>query len=87
MPPAWCAPVLSVLTSATCVAGPGGGQFDATGTTVLFDAVRVVSMVATTQRDGATWYECEKCGLLFDDESDAAAHEDHCDPDEPSYIQ
>lgn len=53
----------------------------------MFDAVRVVSMVATTQRDGATWYECEKCGLLFDDESDAAAHEDHCDPDEPSYIQ
>ena len=44
-------------------------------------------MVATTARDGATWYECEMCGLLFDDRDDAARHEENCDAEEPSYIQ
>lgn len=44
-------------------------------------------MVATTQRDGTTWFECEHCGLLFDDESDARTHEETCDAEEPSYIQ
>ncbi|WP_281362677.1 DUF7128 family protein [Natronomonas halophila] len=44
-------------------------------------------MVATTERDGSTWYECEECGLLFDDRSDAKQHESTCDAEEPSYIQ
>ncbi|WP_255453933.1 MULTISPECIES: hypothetical protein [Natronomonas] len=44
-------------------------------------------MVATTQRDGSTWYECEECGLLFDDQSDAKQHEANCDAEGPSYIQ
>ncbi|MCU4753836.1 hypothetical protein OB919_17925 [Halobacteria archaeon AArc-curdl1] len=46
-------------------------------------------MVSTTQRDGETWYECEECGLLFDLEEDAKAHEQNCDDDDdgPSYIQ
>jgi uncharacterized C2H2 Zn-finger protein len=44
-------------------------------------------MVATTQRDDATWFECEQCGLLFDDEDDARKHEATCDAEDPSYIQ
>jgi hypothetical protein len=44
-------------------------------------------MVSTVQRDGQTWYECEECGLLLDDESDAEAHEKTCDAEEPSYLQ
>ena len=44
-------------------------------------------MVSTVQRDGQTWYECEECGLLLDDESDAKAHEKTCDAEEPSYLQ
>jgi uncharacterized C2H2 Zn-finger protein len=44
-------------------------------------------MVATTERDGSTWYECEECGMLFDDQADASQHEDTCDSEEPSYIQ
>jgi len=44
-------------------------------------------MVATTERDGDTWYECEKCGLLFDNREDAAQHEENCDAEGPSYIQ
>ncbi|MCU4744400.1 hypothetical protein OB955_24620 [Halobacteria archaeon AArc-m2/3/4] len=44
-------------------------------------------MVVQTQRDDATWYECEDCGLLFDDQSDAQEHEEHCDAEGPSYIQ
>lgn len=44
-------------------------------------------MVVTTQRDDATWYECEECGLLFDERSDAEEHERHCDAEGPSYIQ
>lgn len=44
-------------------------------------------MVATTERDGTTWYECEECGLLFDDSTDAAQHEENCDAEGPSYIQ
>lgn len=44
-------------------------------------------MVVQTQRDDATWYECEDCGLLFDDQSDAQEHEKHCDTEGPSYIQ
>ncbi|APW99576.1 hypothetical protein CHINAEXTREME_18175 [Halobiforma lacisalsi AJ5] len=51
--------------------------------------VRVASsrMVVQTERDDATWYECENCGLLFDEKSDAAEHEQRCDDTEPSYIQ
>jgi uncharacterized C2H2 Zn-finger protein len=44
-------------------------------------------MVATTQRDDGTWYECEKCGLMFDDQEDARQHEGNCDAEGPSYIQ
>lgn len=44
-------------------------------------------MVVQTQRDDATWYECEACGLLFDDRADAKQHEDHCDAEGPTYIQ
>ncbi|MFP9193969.1 DUF7128 family protein [Natronosalvus vescus] len=44
-------------------------------------------MVVSTQRDDATWYECEECGLLFDLETDAEEHERHCDAAGPSYIQ
>ena len=44
-------------------------------------------MVVQTQRDDATWFECETCGLLFDEQSDATEHEKHCDGSDPSYIQ
>lgn len=44
-------------------------------------------MVAQTEREDGVWYECEKCGLMFDDESDARQHETNCDAEEPSYIQ
>lgn len=44
-------------------------------------------MVATTERDDATWYECEKCGLLFDNREDASQHEDSCTAEDPNYLQ
>ncbi|WP_255470249.1 MULTISPECIES: hypothetical protein [unclassified Halorhabdus] len=44
-------------------------------------------MVQTTQRDDMTWYQCEQCGMLFDEQADARQHEDTCDAEEPSYIQ
>lgn len=44
-------------------------------------------MVAVTERDNMTWYECEKCGLMFDDKAEAEQHESSCDAEEPSYIQ
>ncbi|WP_268239798.1 DUF7128 family protein [Halocalculus aciditolerans] len=44
-------------------------------------------MVTETTRDGMTWYECEKCGLLFDNVEDAESHEANCDAEDPSYIQ
>lgn len=44
-------------------------------------------MVVDTERDGATWFECENCGLLFDGRSEAEEHERHCDSEDPSYIQ
>jgi hypothetical protein len=44
-------------------------------------------MVATTERDDMTWYECEECGLLFDAEDEAEAHEEGCDSSDPSYLQ
>jgi len=34
-----------------------------------------------------TWYECEKCGLMFDAREDARQHESTCDSEDPSYIQ
>ena len=48
---------------------------------------RLSYMVVTTQRDDMTWYECETCGLLFDDEGDASQHERNCDDEDPSYLQ
>lgn len=44
-------------------------------------------MVVETERDGATWYECEECGLLLETRTEAEQHEDHCDAEEPSYVQ
>ncbi|MFC4359896.1 hypothetical protein ACFO0N_18270 [Halobium salinum] len=44
-------------------------------------------MVTTTQKEEATWYECEKCGLLFDAQDDARQHEKTCDAEDPSYLQ
>lgn len=44
-------------------------------------------MVAQTEREDGVWYECEECGLMFDDEEDARQHEANCDAEEPSYIQ
>ncbi|MFB6227408.1 MAG: hypothetical protein ABEH88_02305 [Halobacteriales archaeon] len=44
-------------------------------------------MVAETERDDMTWYECEECGLMFEDRADAETHEETCDAEEPSYIQ
>jgi hypothetical protein len=44
-------------------------------------------MVAETQRDDMTWYQCEECGLMFDDQEDANQHERNCDAEGPSYIQ
>lgn len=44
-------------------------------------------MVATTERDGQTWYECEECEMLFEDRADAVQHEENCDAEDPSYIQ
>lgn len=44
-------------------------------------------MVEATERDGMTWYQCENCGLLFDNESDAGQHEENCSGDDPSYLQ
>lgn len=44
-------------------------------------------MVSKTRRDNSTWYECDLCGLTFDSREDAQEHEEHCDAEEPSYIQ
>ncbi|SNZ04802.1 hypothetical protein SAMN06269185_0683 [Natronoarchaeum philippinense] len=44
-------------------------------------------MVAHTERDERTWFECEECGLLFDDRADARQHEGACDAEDPPYLQ
>jgi rubredoxin len=44
-------------------------------------------MVVETTKDERTWYECELCGLLFDDREEAQQHEANCDAEEPSYLQ
>lgn len=43
-------------------------------------------MVRATERDGMTWYECEECGILLEDETEAEQHEDICDAEEPDYL-
>lgn len=43
-------------------------------------------MVTTTKRDDGTWYQCEKCGLLLEDKTEAEQHEEACDAEEPSYL-
>ena len=48
---------------------------------------QISAMVTETERDGATWWACDTCGMLFDDDDDAAQHEADCDGEEPSYIQ
>jgi len=62
---------------------------DVAGATVLPPPRARTPMVTTTERDGMTWYECEVCGMLFDDRSDAQQHEENCDSDsaDPSYLQ
>ncbi len=57
------------------------------GTNHLSEGVVALRMVSETERDGETWYECDACGLMFDDQSDASAHEANCDAEDPSYIQ
>ncbi|WP_303703988.1 hypothetical protein [Haloquadratum walsbyi] len=45
-------------------------------------------MVSMVTRDSNQWYQCDECEMLFDDESDAQTHEEHCKGDEkPSYLQ
>ncbi len=44
-------------------------------------------MVAQTTREDGTWFECEACGLLFDERESARQHERTCDAEEPTYIQ
>ncbi len=44
-------------------------------------------MVVETERDDMTWYECEECGLMFEDHGDAETHEETCDAEGPSYIR
>lgn len=34
-----------------------------------------------------TWYECERCGMVFEDKVEAEQHEQHCDAEEPDYLQ
>jgi len=57
------------------------------GTKDLFSDTVTHTMVVTTERDEMTWYKCEGCGMMFDDESDAEQHEANCDHEDPSYIQ
>ena len=44
-------------------------------------------MAVETERDGATWYECEECGLLLETYDEAEQCEERCDAEEPSYMQ
>ena len=44
-------------------------------------------MVVQTERDDTIWYQCEVCGLMLDDPTDAEKHEQNCNDDDPSYIQ
>ncbi|MFC7154706.1 hypothetical protein ACFQPA_04450 [Halomarina halobia] len=44
-------------------------------------------MVTQVERDDMTWYSCEGCGLMFDNRDDAKRHEEHCNAEEPTYIQ
>lgn len=44
-------------------------------------------MVEPTERDGLTWYQCERCGLLIESREEAKDHENNCDAEEPDYLQ
>lgn len=44
-------------------------------------------MVSEVQKDDMTWFECDRCGLMFDDREDARQHEQNCDAEDPSYLQ
>lgn len=44
-------------------------------------------MVEQTDKDGSTWYVCEKCGMMFDDREEANQHENNCDAEDPAYLQ
>jgi len=44
-------------------------------------------MVSETTRNEMVWYACEHCGLMFDAEDEARRHEEHCDSEDPSYVQ
>ncbi|ERG94971.1 MAG: hypothetical protein J07HQW2_01413 [Haloquadratum walsbyi J07HQW2] len=55
---------------------------------VLSDHTHLLDMVSMVTRDSNQWYQCDECEMLFDDESDAQTHEEHCKGDEkPSYLQ
>jgi len=41
----------------------------------------------TPPADEPQLFECETCGLLFDDKTDAKQHEQNCDDEDPSYLQ
>lgn len=43
-------------------------------------------MVVQTQKDDTLWYECETCGLLFNNQEDAKTHEKRCEDESPDYI-
>ena len=43
-------------------------------------------MVVPTEQDGKTWYECEECGFLMEEQDEAERHEATCDGEEPSYL-
>lgn len=47
----------------------------------------MVDMVKPAEKDGLTWYECERCGLLLEDREEAEQHEESCDAEEPTYLQ
>lgn len=53
----------------------------------MFRGPNLSDMVVQTERDDATWFECETCGLLLEDEAEAEQHEERCEDEEPTYIQ
>jgi hypothetical protein len=46
-----------------------------------------VDMVSRVERDGTTWFRCDRCGMLFQTREEAAAHEATCDAEDPTYLQ
>lgn len=44
-------------------------------------------MMAETEHEGTTWYECELCGLMLDNRDETQYYEDNCNGEEPDYYQ